>query len=67
LILCGAREQPARLMRQAEFHRHIGRENLCSNIEEALARARVLHEQEGRNALASLDALPLADLDAPRH
>ena len=67
LILCGAREQPARLMRQAEFHRHIGRENLCANVEEALARARVLHQQEGRNALASLDAVPPADLDAPRH
>lgn len=44
LILCGAREQPARLMRQAEFDRHIGHENLCANIEEALARARALHE-----------------------
>jgi SulP family sulfate permease len=39
LILCGAREQPARLMQQAEFERHVGRENICANIKEALQRA----------------------------
>ena len=51
LILCGAREQPSRLMRQAEFHRHIGRENLCAHIEEALSRAKVLHEEQLQLAL----------------
>jgi SulP family sulfate permease len=45
LILCGAREQPARLMRRAEFARQVGKENICSNVEEALTRARQLHEQ----------------------
>ena len=39
LILCGAREQPAALMHQAEFERHVGRENICLNIKEALERA----------------------------
>jgi len=53
LILCGAREQPSRLMRQAEFYRHVGRENLCANIEEALSRARVIHEARGREAIAA--------------
>jgi len=28
LILCGAREQPSQLMKQAEFERHVGAENL---------------------------------------
>jgi len=28
LILCGAPKQPARLMRQAEFHQHVGAENI---------------------------------------
>jgi len=37
MILCGARQQPAELMHQAEFERHVGRENICANIEEALA------------------------------
>jgi SulP family sulfate permease len=39
LILCGAREQPAKLMHQAEFERHVGRENICANVQEALDRA----------------------------
>jgi len=42
LILCGAREQPARLMRQAEFEQHEGQQNVCSSIAEALDRAKVL-------------------------
>jgi sulfate permease, SulP family len=45
LILCGAPEQPARLMHQSEFEDHVGRENICENIASALARAVVLHEE----------------------
>jgi sulfate permease, SulP family len=43
LLLCGAREQPAAVMRQAQFHEHIGEANLCPHIEAALARAAELH------------------------
>lgn len=39
LLLCGAREQPSRLMKQAEFERHVGAENICGSITEAIARA----------------------------
>ena len=39
LILCGAREQPARLIHQAEFERHVGEENICPSIQAALERA----------------------------
>jgi sulfate permease, SulP family len=39
LLLCGAREQPAQLMKQAEFERHVGAENICPSISEALDRA----------------------------
>ncbi|HET9251518.1 MAG TPA: SulP family inorganic anion transporter [Candidatus Eisenbacteria bacterium] len=42
LLLCGAREQPKLLMRKAEFERHVGEENFCENIEQALARAAVI-------------------------
>ena len=42
LILCGAREQPARLMRQAEFEQHVGAENICPSVAYALERAQVL-------------------------
>ena len=45
LILCGAREQPKRLMHQSEFEQHVGAENICANITEALARARTLYPQ----------------------
>jgi len=46
LLLCGAREQPARLMRQADFEDHIGKENICANINDALAKAAALHDRE---------------------
>jgi SulP family sulfate permease len=39
LLLCGARSQPAAVMRQAGFHAHIGDRNICPNIDAALARA----------------------------
>jgi SulP family sulfate permease len=39
LLLCGAREQPSQLMKQAEFERHVGAENICGSIAEALQRA----------------------------
>jgi SulP family sulfate permease len=40
LILCGARSQPAELMRQAEFEQRVlGQGNLCPNISAALQRA----------------------------
>jgi len=42
LILCGAREQPSRLMRQAEFERHVGKENICAHVKAALERAEVV-------------------------
>jgi SulP family sulfate permease len=43
LILCGARHQPADLMRRADFHRHVGDANVCTGIREALDRAAQLH------------------------
>jgi SulP family sulfate permease len=45
LILCGAREQPQRLMQQSEFEQHVGAENICANVTEALARARALYPE----------------------
>jgi sulfate permease, SulP family len=47
LILCGAREQPVRLMRRAEFEQHVGAENICASIQEALERAKILHASLG--------------------
>jgi SulP family sulfate permease len=53
LILCGMRDQPARMMKRAEFHQHIGDVNLAPTIEAALARARgVLLQDSGLNPAA---------------
>lgn len=40
LILCGMREQPAKLMGQAEFHRHLGDNNIQPSLADGIARAR---------------------------
>ncbi|MGB7727880.1 MAG: SulP family inorganic anion transporter, partial [Candidatus Acidiferrum sp.] len=36
MLICGARPQPAELMKEAGFDRHVGAENICENITEAL-------------------------------
>lgn len=48
LLLCGAREQPAQLLRQAEFRRHIGEANILPHVEAALARAEEIHADMAR-------------------
>src|SRR5258706_10194901 len=53
LILCGAREQPSRLIQQAEFANLIGPENICENVQEALRRA-----EEVYDALEATAAVP---------
>jgi SulP family sulfate permease len=45
LLLCGAPEQPAQLMRQAKFEQVVGAENICDNVQAALRRAEDLYEQ----------------------
>ncbi|MGC4047333.1 MAG: solute carrier family 23 protein [Armatimonas sp.] len=46
LLLCGAREQPAKLLQQAEFQRHVGDANILPHVSAALERARILHLQK---------------------
>jgi SulP family sulfate permease len=43
LVLCGARDQPTLRMHEAEFHEHVGAENICRSLAEALERARDLY------------------------
>ena len=54
LILCGAPEQPARLMHQAEFEEHVGCENICESITKALHRAEQIHDQDAAVAVAAV-------------
>jgi len=45
LILCGAREQPAQLIHQAEVEELIGRDNITDNVQEAIKRAEDVFEK----------------------
>ncbi len=48
LVLCAPRSQPAHLMKQAEFHQHIGESNLQPSLAAGLRRARELLSQAPR-------------------
>jgi SulP family sulfate permease len=54
LLLCGAREQPAQLMKQSEFARHVGAQNICPSITAALVRAADLHDAQLEQSAALL-------------
>jgi sulfate permease, SulP family len=45
LILCGAREQPSKLIHQAEFEDVVGHENICENVQDAIRRAEEVYEE----------------------
>ncbi len=47
LVLCGAPSQPASVMRKAEFHRHLGDENICASVQAALDRAAAIVAARG--------------------
>ena len=43
MLVCGARPQPAALMSESGFDRHVGAGNICRNIHEALKRAEEIY------------------------
>ena len=47
LVVCGARRQPAKLLRHSELVHLIGRQNIAPNIKVALERAISLYEKAG--------------------
>ena len=53
LILCGAREQPAKLIHQAEFEAVVGAANICENVQHALRRAEEVFEKLEAKAAAA--------------
>jgi SulP family sulfate permease len=53
LLLCGARHQPARYLKQAEFIQHIGDKNILPHIDDALRRA----EEIRRTQVLATDAV----------
>ncbi|HEU4710149.1 MAG TPA: SulP family inorganic anion transporter [Pyrinomonadaceae bacterium] len=55
LLLCGARSQPAQLLRQSPFLQYLGAENMLPHVESALSRAREVYEGRVQPALAPLE------------
>jgi len=47
LLLCGAREQPERLLHQAEFVEHVGSNNILPHVAAALERAQQINADFG--------------------
>jgi sulfate permease, SulP family len=45
MLTCGARPQPAALLQESGFERHVGAENMCENISAALKRAETIHNE----------------------
>ncbi|HLW64306.1 MAG TPA: sulfate permease [Gemmataceae bacterium] len=59
LILCDALPQPAKMMRQAGFEHHVGRENILPHFKAALERAKSVYEKYTHNGTAG-PSTPLA-------
>ena len=62
LLLCGARDQPSRIISQSDFFKHVGAENVLPNIQSALARARDIQSDFagiGRQLAFELEHRPL--------
>jgi SulP family sulfate permease len=58
LLLCGAREQPARLLQSSHLPEAMGRANILPNVTAALARAREVHDAfDGLGADVARDAI----------
>jgi SulP family sulfate permease len=53
LLLCGARSQPERFLKQADFVEHVGAENITPHVQAAIERAEQIHR-------ASVDGRRLA-------
>ncbi len=51
LLLCGAREQPARMLEQSELTEHVGRENVLPHIQAAVERAAVIYGERAGGVL----------------
>ena len=62
MLMCGAREQPARMLEQAEFVKNIGKENILPHVQAALNRAREVNlsfESLGREIAVDMERTAL--------
>jgi SulP family sulfate permease len=61
LVICGAPSQPAGAMRKAEFHEHLGEENICASVQAALDRAAAIVRPMGGEGLRAEQDADRAD------
>jgi protein associated with RNAse G/E len=54
------RDQPAKLMDKAEFHRHLGDENIVPSLSEAIKRAKDILREQAETAESPLMSADLA-------
>src|SRR2546423_1871907 len=54
LLLCGARAQPSQLMKQSDFERHVGADNICCSITETLQRTAEVYRRHHSDLAASV-------------
>lgn len=62
LVLCGARDQPAAFLTQAEFVSHVGKDNIVPHVQAALDRAREIRSRFsgiGEAAARDLEHAPM--------
>ena len=62
LLLCGARDQPSRLISNSDFMKHVGPENVLPNVREALARVHQIQADfagVGRELAAEMKKRPV--------
>jgi SulP family sulfate permease len=62
LLLCGARDQPSRLISRSDFQKHVGAENVLPHVQAALARAQEIQADFagiGRELAAEMEHHPL--------
>jgi SulP family sulfate permease len=62
LLLCGARDQPSRLIAGSDFLKHVGAENILPHVQAALARAKEVQGDfagVGRELALELEHRPL--------
>jgi SulP family sulfate permease len=62
LLLCGARDQPAEFLDQAEFVEHVGKDNIVPHVQAALDRAREIRSRFSGVAEAAARDLEHASL-----
>src|SRR6202142_2194607 len=65
LILCGAREQPAKRMQEAGLHGHLGPQNVCFSVAEALDRAKSIRPEASKPGGAGRAATVFVSRERP--